>query len=46
MDFLWDTYIQCCSNGREKKKYTLSIFYNILIKGKPGTGSPERHALL
>ena len=33
MDFLWNTYFQCRFDGREKKKYSLSFFYNILIKG-------------
>jgi len=33
MDFLWNTYFQCRFDSREKKKYSLSFFYNILIKG-------------
>ena len=45
MDFLWNTYFQYRFDGREKKKYSLSFFYNILIKGKSGTDSLERHAL-
>ena len=38
MDFLWDTYIQCCSNGREKKKNTLSIFLQYTYKREAGNG--------